>query len=284
MASLHESQQWLAEFKQLFLETPIGENVPYSIFKKVVEFFDKPTYTWDISQSNEVPDEDSPSNEITTEPKTTSFTEQVILAETRHFLWGQFYNRLKSLDFSKGEIFQIVHQPLQLPDFPESELEDFPPHTLIYEACQFNFNEEGNPTIGSFYRIYSINLPNTQNLIYGEGEDFSQYFNYAKQHIPQVKQHVASEEDMFQIITGEWNRNNRKPYPTIAGSRDVNEGLVLYFYWTQHHIFTAELRIDEFQPGKKIPTLKYSPMIYPYPVYYMNAVNFRKFRYLQDLE
>jgi hypothetical protein len=278
MASFHDPQEWLANLKALVdevNETNDIEKVKKSL-EEVVTYFNRPTHTWDLFHSDDTP----------IHSQATSFTEQVVLEETRHFVWAQLYSRLKNLQYDKGQVFQIEHEPLSFPEFDgcEKVIDDYPPRTLIYEACTINVNPDGNPTEPlKFLRIYSINLPHTESLIYGDGEDFSQYFHYIQENIHSVQQ-IQQEEDLFDIISKEWERNERKAYPTVAGGRAYKDGVVMYFYYTQHYIFSAELRIDEFQTGNSYPLLKYNPWIFPHPVYYTRAVNFRKFKYLRDLE
>lgn len=273
MTSFHDSQQWLRNLKTLLLEVQLNEEAKQNI-ESVIAYFDRPTHTWNLFET-----ENSPVH-----PDSTSFTEQVVLEETRHFLWNQFYSRLKNLQYDKGQIFQIEHEPLSLPEFDSAAkvIEDYPPRTLIFEACTLTVSKDPIDEI-KLLRIYSINLPHTEAMIYGDGEDFSQYFAYIQENIHSV-QSVQQEEDLFDIINKEWERNERKAYPTVAGGRAYKDGVVLYFYYTQHYIFSAELRIDEFQSGDPYPLLKYNPWLYPHPVYYTKAVNFRKFRYLRDLD
>lgn len=271
MSLFHDSVEWKKELESLALQINPEQDVPYSVFQKFLEFFNQPIRTWKIPYAKKAVLNDE--TEKGTISEVTSLTEQVVLEMTRQFLWHTFYGRLVHLNYSEGEVFHVEYAPLDYPEFKDKEVknEEYPPHTIIYEGC-----EEGE---NKFIRIWNITLPNTERLIFDEGESFTQYYDYAKLHIPKLDEHCHCEEDLFQVIEAERKRNNYNCYATVAGQRDKEPGTVLYFYWASHFFFSAELCLDE---ECAYPHMCYNPHLYPYPVQYFRAKNFRKFRYLVE--
>lgn len=268
MSLFHDSVEWKKELAKLVSQLEPDQSVPVDVFKKFIEFFNTPIHTWKIPIPNNVDDtnEVKESKEIVQEA--TSLTEQVILEQVRHYLWNTFYKRLVHLNYEQGEIFHIQHLPLQY-DYEDVCIDEFPPHSLIFEGCT-----EGEH---KFLRIWTLNLPNDPKYIYEDGESFTQYYEYAKLHVPKLDELVHSEEDLMQVIKAEKDRHEQKPYATIAGQRDKEPGSVLYFYWGTEYFFSAELFVDH---ETAIPYMCYNPHLYPYPVQYFRAKNYRKFRYL----
>jgi hypothetical protein len=276
MSLFHDSVEWMQQLKSLASQLTPGQDIPYSVFQDFLQFFNQPVSTWKIPYAQkgllEEKEEGSESKQVHTE--ITSLTEQTVLQQTRQFLWQNFYHRLGVLDFSQGEVFQIEYAPLDYPDFQELDHvknDEFPPHTIIYEACLENDTK--------FLRIWNIHLPNLSRFIYDDGESFTQYYEYAKLHIPKLDDHVNSEEDLYQVISAERKRHNNQCYATVAGQRDKAPGSIIYFYWATHFFFSAELFLDE---ESACPHMCYNPHLYPYPVQYFRAKNFRKFQYLDD--
>jgi hypothetical protein len=271
MSVFHDSVEWKNQLLSLVQKVTPGQDIPYSVLEEFLAFFNTPCSTWKIpyAHSADTADFKIEAAEI------TSLTEQVVLQETRQYLWSTFYNRLCRLEYDKGEVFHIQHAPLSYPEFKDVEkLDDFPPHSLIYEGCVLKLAEDKD---AKFLRIWNVNLPNLPRYTFEEGESFTQYFEYAKQHIPAVAKHCPDEETLYQAIVAEKNRHHNEPYATVAGQRDVEPFSILYLYWGTEFFFSAELFLNE---DEGIPSLGYNPHLYPYPVQYMRAKNFRKFRYL----
>lgn len=271
MALFHDSIEWKKELEKLVSQLEPDQSVPVSVLKDFIQFFNTPIASWKIPiPTKKVEDEEY---ETKTIPPTevTSLTEQVVLEQVRHYLWNTFYKRLLHLKYESGEIFHIQHLPLQY-DFEDVSSDEYPPHSLIFEGCT-----EGEH---KFIRIWTVNLPNETKYIYEDGESFTQYYEYAKSHIPKLKELIQSEEDLMQVIVAERERHQNQPYPTVAGQRDEESGSVLYFYWGTEFFFSAELFVDEETAD---PYMAYNPHLFPYPVQYFRAKNFRKFRYLKEL-
>lgn len=270
MSLFHDSVEWKKDLAKLISQLTPGENIPYETFQKFIEFFNKPAHTWKIPASKRVEAKQEDTN-VTSE--TSALTEQIVLEETRQYLWYSFYKRLVMLDYEKGEVFNIQHSPLDYPDFKDSPLqnEEYPPNTIIYEAVQL---EEAK-----YIRIWSVVMPNVAQLVFDEGESFTQYYEYAKLHVPKLDEYVHSEEDLFQVIVAEKERHGNACYATVAGQRDIQPCSILYFYWATDFFFSAELFLEEENASG---SLHFNPHIYPYPVQYCRARNFRKFRYLKE--
>lgn len=268
MSYFHDSVEWKQQLNSIVQKVVPNEPIPYSVFQDFLEFFNTPIRSWKIPMAGDSDEKkDSTSSESV---EITSLTEQVVLEEIRHYLWGHFYNRLLQLDYERGEVFHIVHDSLRYPEFKDTDinLEDFPAHTLIFEAC-------GTEKM-KLIRIWSVILPNLPRYTFDDGESFTQYYEYAKLHVPQLDT-VQNEEDLYQIIVAERQRHDNKPYATVAGQRDKDPGSILYFYWATEFFFSCELF---WEKGETPPSLHYNPHLFPYPIQYVRGRNFRKFRYL----
>ena len=93
MISVHESEEFLAVIKTIVKEGDENDLSARAVLEKLLNFFSRPTKTYSINQV-EIVDQEKEDEHL--------FIEQVVLHEARNFLWSNFYDKLKSLDYVKG--------------------------------------------------------------------------------------------------------------------------------------------------------------------------------------
>lgn len=205
----------------------------------------------------------------------------VMMTQMQRFLWFNLYKKLQALNYSMGQVFMMEHTKSTYKNADDSSTSDeYPPDTTLFEATEMIVASESSEKPLSFIRIWEIQLPSTDSLIFGDGESFEQYYEYARSLVWSIHESVHSPEELFTLISGERERHNNQAYATIGGQRDKLGNTVLYMYWAEHYFFTAELRIDEFEEGQPFPLLYQDILLFPHPVYLTKATRFRKFRYL----